>query len=206
MRIVRVDHLHRFDDFAQRLEGEHAAISSIVVRESSLLRDYRSSGCQVARAAVAEPAGFKPHVLVLCDGELPLGAPDVIAITLRIETEPRRRSELPAVTLKLRAQLSSFAAGCDLERLPGSARRGDELEELRCLAPQVSLSSPGEVLLSGCAQVSHCGQQCAACRWAAGSPEVGYDRLACGHPFNAVTRDNEVGRADVLAKGEESVM
>src|SRR5215475_723920 len=97
--------------------------------EAGFLRNDWAAGCQITCAAVAEPAGVKPDVLILGDGELAFGTLDIIAIEPVIDAHLQRRSEAPAVFLKFSARLCIVDVGCHLECFVGFFRSGDEPEK-----------------------------------------------------------------------------
>src|SRR5688500_12925093 len=114
--VDRVDLPNRFGDFAERMEGDDAvAAGAKNFRKAGFLGDDGAAGGEIAGAAVAEPTGIEPDVLVLGDGELAFRAADVIAVETVLSAEIVRSAEAPAVAEEFGAGLVILDVGGQLE-------------------------------------------------------------------------------------------
>src|SRR5215218_49275 len=96
-RVVALDRLDRSQDFVHRSKREETFSGRESPTESGLLGDDWPPGRQIAGAAVAEPAGIGPHVLIAGDGELATRTLDVGAIPLGVSGDVHRVDLAPAV-------------------------------------------------------------------------------------------------------------
>src|SRR5881394_1316533 len=113
--------------------------------EAGFLDDDGATGGEVTAAAVAEPAGVQPHILVLGDGELAFRAADVIAVKAIVGAEIVRGAEAPAVAQEFSARLVVLYVGGELERFAGAFGGGNEPKEFSRLAPQIFFAAPLDV-------------------------------------------------------------
>jgi len=82
--VIAFDRIDCGEYFVAGAEREQSAAGRQEFAEAGLLRDDRAPGGEIARAAVAEPAGVRPDVLVARDGELRARAADVIAVLVHV--------------------------------------------------------------------------------------------------------------------------
>src|SRR5262245_6172427 len=89
-RVVGIDSLHGVGDFVHGSKRQESVLAGVIFRETGFLRDDRTAGCQIARAAVAEPASVESDILILGNGELPFGTLDIIAVEPVIDAHLKR--------------------------------------------------------------------------------------------------------------------
>ena len=140
LRVVRLDRLDRGDGLVDRREREERLAGRERIAEAGVLGDDRTAGGEVRRAAVAEPAGPQPHVLVLRDRELAARASDVVAVGIEVGGEVERVAHAPPAALEQLAILRRVARERQLEVAARERREGQELAELLVLAPAVALA------------------------------------------------------------------
>ena len=87
-----------------------------------VLRDHRAARGEIGGAAVAEPAGTQPDVLILGDCELGSRVANVIAVPVEVRREVKRVPNPPAATLEQFAVLVRVARECELEPASGQRR------------------------------------------------------------------------------------
>ena len=204
--IVGVYLFHGTGDFAQRLEGEEAGVLSKDFREAGFLSDDGPAGGEVATAAIAEPAGIEADVLILGHREFAFRAPDVIPVEPIVRAQVRRRTEAPAVAFEFFARSRVLDVGRELERLPGSLRRGDKADELTRFAPKIFFAPPLDIFQAARGPVRNGGENGGRPGAAIAFPKIGHDRLARGVPLQIMGRHRESIAADIFSEGEKRVM
>src|SRR4051794_30589068 len=95
--VVHLDSLESFKNALQGLEREQPLAGRQHGTEACVLRDHRTSGCQVARAAFAEPAASQTHIEIPCDRKLATRCLDVVAVAPRIEGQRGTVDKQPGV-------------------------------------------------------------------------------------------------------------
>src|ERR1022692_3497136 len=97
-----------------------------------------------------------------------------------------RGTEAPAVALELRARSVILNVGRELERLSGFLWRGDEPEKLTRLAPEIFFAAPLDIFQAARGPVSDRCENGRGQGTTTGFPEIGYDWLTRGKPFQIV--------------------
>src|SRR5207247_262765 len=159
-------------------EAEQALAGGEDVAEPSLLRDDGAPGGEIGRTPVTEPAGTQDGILLLGDGELASRARDIVAVSVHVVGELRRRTDLPAVALQHLPVVVGVAAQAELESLLSPLRQIDHLHELEVLGPVVRAALELDLAV-GLLPVANGGEMRArlAAEWL---PQVHDHRLARG--------------------------
>src|SRR5262249_58141661 len=109
--------------------------------EAGLLGDDRLTGGQIVEVPLAEPAAPQADILVLGDGELRAGAPEVGWILPEdVLRELERADHAPPVPLQVLGVAPIVGLQRQLERLRSAPRQVEELLPFMVLAPAVDLA------------------------------------------------------------------
>src|SRR5438045_5818140 len=128
--IISVNFAHRFGDFRELAKPEESTLLAVDLGETGLLRDYRTSGGEIAGAAIAEPSGVQSNVLILGDGELGFGSANVIAIIPVIDAQIVRGAKAPTGLRKLCSRLLVLNICGQLKYFPGYSHGINQTQEL----------------------------------------------------------------------------
>src|SRR5439155_74539 len=151
-----------------------------------------------------EPAAARPDVDVLGDRELAARAVDEVAVGIDVGRDGARVHELPARAAHPRLDRRVGRIHGEAKALGRVAREVEEAEEVDVLRPLVGLAAEGDVLALVLPRGDRGEEDGAGI--GARRPAVEDDGRACRPPREALERHGAVGRAQVLAVGEEDVV
>src|ERR1043166_1955132 len=198
--VVPLDRVHRGENVVHGAPPEASGAGGQRAAEAGILGDDRSAGGEITRAAIAEPSGPGPHVLVLRHRELRPGAGDVRPVVVHRLRYGERARDPPAVFPQEPFDAFVHAQG-DLERAGAPAGQIDDLHELAALGPVVPLPAIGDLLPGGILPGGDAGVPAAAVPRRA-VPEIQHDRLPRRLPVETLDRHGAIGGAQILPEGE----
>ena len=202
--VVRIDSFHRIGDFLYRSKRQESLFSAVIFSEAGVLRDHRAAGGKIAGAAVAEPAGREPHIVILGDRELALGMADEVAVGPGIARNVDRVDEVPGRCR--RHPFASAGASCQrpsparsARRCVPAARRTHPLDALRQLYTLSSEMRVAALLVPAAnRRVRRPGLRRQR------RPQLAGDRLPRRLPVKTFRRNRARRGADVFADGESA--
>src|SRR2546425_8605516 len=186
--VIRIDRLNRVGNlFDSRKPEQPFAVRQDVV-EACLLGNDGLAGRKIVCAAIANPAGAQPYVLILCDGKFSARVGDVLAIVVHVSRKLQRVTHEPAFTFQclLVCLVITATAQRKLKRLLCAFRYIEELQELIVLTPVINFTLKIDLAVTPqllpVANCSKCPPHSIVMRL----PEVKNDRLARGFEVEAI--------------------
>src|SRR5215510_11430386 len=185
-------------------ESEETCTSGNDVAESCILRDHWTASSEITDTAIAEPATAQPDILILGNGALAAGGPDVRTVGVGFR-QAHRGHNAPAMAAHVGALSVTHTANGQLKRQGRARRQVDEMLKFEMLTPIVGFALPDNIFTS-MLPVRDRSERRIRCGGGAGSPPIETDWGQCWLPLKPFHWHTTIGSPKVGAIRKDIMM